>query len=165
MQLAYPPRKGQRASSPSSLIGLPDHSGMFPAVRSHCASSRHPESRRSGCAADSGQLSARQLPCPVSSTCQAFERGYRPPVRGCAGSRCNGIHFKGTTASGVFLPDTTQPAFVRWHGFIRKYGLLQPSETKTVISSSKGAVSAGFHIHDFSALYPNNSCGLCASAG
>jgi hypothetical protein len=36
-----------------------------------------------------------------------------------AGSRCNGIHFKGTTASGVFLPDTTQPAFVRWHGFRR----------------------------------------------
>jgi hypothetical protein len=66
------------------------------------------------------------------------------------GSRCRGIHFSGTTASGVFLPDTTHPAFVRRHGFRSTYGLLQPSETKTVISSSNGAVSAGFHILAFS---------------
>jgi hypothetical protein len=76
--------------------------------------------------------------------------------RGRVGTRCSGIHFKGTTASGVFLPDTTQPALVRRQGFKRTYGLFQPSETKTVISSSKGAVSAGFHIE----FTLNNGYGL-----
>jgi hypothetical protein len=101
-------RKGQRASSPSSLIGLPDHSGIFPAARSHCASSRHPESRRSGCAADSGQLSARQLPCQFYPRAKRWSADTTRLCRVRAGSRCNGVHFKGTTASGVFLPDTTQ---------------------------------------------------------
>jgi len=40
-----------------------------------------------------------------------------------------------------FCPTLPNPPSSRWHGFIRTYGLLQPSETKTVISSSKGAVS------------------------
>jgi hypothetical protein len=44
------------------------------------------------------------------------------------------------------LPDTTHPALVRRQGFRSTYGLLEPSDTKTVMSSSNGAVSAGFHI-------------------
>jgi hypothetical protein len=44
------------------------------------------------------------------------------------------------------LPDTTHPALVRRQGFRSTYGLFEPSDTKTVISSSNGAVSAGFHI-------------------
>jgi hypothetical protein len=69
-----PPRKGLGASSTSSLIGLSDCSAMFPAAASHCASSRHPESRRSRCAADSTSSISKKVRTPIP-------RQYDPRAR------------------------------------------------------------------------------------
>jgi hypothetical protein len=61
-----PPRKRLGASSPSLLIGWPDHSAMFPAAPSRCASSRHLESRRSRCAADSVSSTGNKVRYPMN---------------------------------------------------------------------------------------------------
>jgi hypothetical protein len=54
-----------------------------------------------------------------------------------------GLHCKGVTASGVPLPELTQPAAVSLNGPLSKYGL-PPSVTISDTSWPTGAVSIGF---------------------
>jgi hypothetical protein len=62
------PDRALGASSTSSLIGSSDRSTMFPAAASPCASSRHPETRRSRCAADSANSIGAERGCVSRST-------------------------------------------------------------------------------------------------
>jgi hypothetical protein len=54
-----------------------------------------------------------------------------------------GLHCKGVTASGVPLPELTQPVAVSLNGPLSKYGL-PPSVTISATSWPTGAVSIGF---------------------
>jgi hypothetical protein len=92
------------------------------------------------------------LPVGVANDVAARHRVGVPRCRetaGChrgGGEPWYGLQRTGVTASGVPLPELTQPAAVSLLGFRRVYGLPRPSVTWRVTSLSRGALLIGFQL-------------------
>jgi hypothetical protein len=68
-----------------------------------------------------------------------------------------GLHLTGVTASGVLLPELTQPAAVSLLGLRRVYGLPRPSVTCRLTSSSRGGALDRFPTITFR-RHPHRAC-------